>query len=291
MSNSETLENKAPETTIMVFDSGVGGLSVAHSILQRIPGIRVVYVADDAAFPYGTKPELLLKQRILDVLLPLQKLHSPDLIVVACNTASTLILPDLRAHLAIPVVGVVPAVKPAAQLSQTKCIGLLATPATVNRAYTDQLLRDFATDCQVVRVGTSRLVEISELYLRGETVSREEIRAIITPFFASAQALHRPVDVVVLGCTHFPLLRQLLSEVAPRQVSWIDSGAAIAGRVEQLLGQEDKLPDRCAVVTHLLIFTGNGALTEGFKSHLRQLGIDQFQIQTNFLAYSNLLSI
>ncbi|MCP5161644.1 MAG: glutamate racemase [Hahellaceae bacterium] len=279
---------RSSDTTILVFDSGVGGLSVAQSILLRLPGIRIVYVADDAAFPYGTKSEAVLKKRILDVILPLQASSQADLVVIACNTASTIILPDLRTRLTIPVVGVVPAIKPAATLSQTRHIGLLATPATINRTYTDQLLNDFAADCRVVRVGSSRLVELAESYLRDDKVDLEALRQIILPFFMSEEAPESSagLDVIVLGCTHFPLLRQQLAQVAPYPVSWIDSGDAIASRVEQVLGGQNLLPQMQDLKTHHLVFTGNADLSEPFKKHLMGLGFTRFNWTQNYLAFS-----
>lgn len=219
---------------ILVFDSGVGGLSILGALRARLPGADFIYACDNAAFPYGTKDEATLLVRVDRVLRALIAQVHPDIVVVACNTASTLVLPRIRAAFEAPaadrIVGVVPAIKPAAAVSRTGVIGLLGTPGTVARPYTQRLIDDFAAHCRVVRVGSSALVEIAEAKLRGATVALDEIAAIIAPLFA-----HAELDTVVLACTHFPLLRDELVAAAPRAVHWIDSGAAIARRVASLL--------------------------------------------------------
>lgn len=218
---------------ILIFDSGVGGLSVLDEIRRLTPWCQLVYVSDNAAFPYGLKEEMQLVDRVDRVLRRMIEREQPDILVVACNTASTLALPHIRSHFERPVVGVVPAIKPAARLSKTGVIGLLATPGTVARAYTQQLIDDFAHDCHVIRVGSCRLVELAEQHLRGHDIAHDELREIIAPLFdvtARGEA-----DVMVLACTHFPLIRSLIAGVAPRPVAWIDSGSAIAQRVASLL--------------------------------------------------------
>ncbi len=219
---------------ILVFDSGVGGLSILAAIRARLPGADFIYACDNAAFPYGTKDEATLLARVDRVLRALIAHSQPDIVVVACNTASTLVLPRIRAHLPEPVanriVGVVPGIKPAAALTQSSVIGLLGTPGTVARPYTQRLIDDFAAHCTVVRVGSSALVEIAEARLRGAAAAVDQVAAIIAPLFA-----HAELDTVVLACTHFPLLRDDLVAAAPRAVHWIDSGAAIARRVASLL--------------------------------------------------------
>jgi glutamate racemase len=157
----------------------------------------------------------------------------PDLIVTACNTISTICLPELRAATSIPVVGVVPAVKPAAQMSQRKIIGVLATPATIDRPYTDDLIRKFAGDCRVVKLGSAELVSMAETKLLGEPVDTAQLRRILAPFF-DVPAGEQP-DVIVLACTHFPLLRAELEAAGPGGVAWIDSGTAVARRVLDVL--------------------------------------------------------
>ena len=167
----------------MLCDSGVGGLSICPPLLAALPDVHISYLADFEGFPYGTRSEQSLRDRVLSLVTPLMDQVQPDVLVIACNTASTLLLPDLRACLKIPVVGVVPAIKPAAVHSLTKKIGLLATPATVTRTYIDQLIEDFAPDSLVIKVGSSRLVELAEDWLFGRPVDRAEINAILLPFF------------------------------------------------------------------------------------------------------------
>ena len=215
---------------ILVFDSGVGGLSILQSIRQRLPGQDYIYASDNAAFPYGLKTRDYLVERVDKVLRALIKTQQPDVIVVACNTASTVALPSIRAHFTSPVVGVVPAIKPAAALSRSGVIGLLGTPGTVERAYTQRLIDDFASHCTVIKVGSSRLVEVAEQVLRGQPASSEELRTILAPLFQAEQ-----LDTIVLACTHFPLIAAELAATAPRSLSWVDSGEAIARRVASLL--------------------------------------------------------
>jgi glutamate racemase len=265
-------QNQPP--TVMVFDSGVGGLSVCQSILSLCPNVRIVYVADNAAFPYGTKTDGYLRERIVNVLSKQCITHQPDMLVIACNTASTLVLPDLRERLNIPVVGVVPAIKPAALETRTGAIGLLATSATVQRSYTDQLISDFAPHCDVVRVGSSRLVEIAEEYLRGLPVSKAELADITRSFFC--ESLSAPVDKIVLGCTHFPLLRSQLSESSLKRVEWIDSGDAIAQRVKDLL--ESIECKQAADITHRIMFTGDDPTNKFFEAMLYSLGFKHFEL-------------
>ncbi|MGF1785367.1 glutamate racemase [Photobacterium swingsii] len=218
--------------SVLIFDSGVGGLSVYQEIRALLPHEHYVYAFDNAAFPYGELEESVLIARTSKIVSQLVQKHSVDLVVIACNTASTIVLPTLRTQLNIPVVGVVPAIKPAAALSQKKVIGLLATPATVKRRYTQELIAEFAKDCEVLMIGSTRLVEIAEQKLRGELVSVAEIQEILSPW------LER-VDGIVLGCTHFPLIKNEIQQAFSTPVQIIDSGKAIANRVKALLGESD----------------------------------------------------
>ncbi|NQD36980.1 glutamate racemase [Permianibacter sp. IMCC34836] len=224
---------------VLVFDSGVGGLSIFADIAAALPSLPLVFACDNAFFPYGTKAEDELVERVDAVLHALIDRIQPRLIVIACNTASTVALPRLRSRFALPIVGVVPAIKPAAKLSRNRVIGLLATPATVQRPYTDQLIREFASDCTVIKVGSRELVQLAEAKLRGTHISVEALQPILAPFFADPD---RSADTIVLGCTHFPLLRQELAAAARQPVQWVDSGEAIARRVETLIGRPPEQP-------------------------------------------------
>lgn len=222
------------QATIVSVDSGLGGLSVVAEIRRAVPNQRHVYVCDNAYFPYGVRNDGELRRHFLNVMSAVLDAHKPDVVVAACNTISTLCLPDLRGIAKAPVVGVVPAIKPAAAASARKIVGLLATPATIERDYTDRLIEEFAPDCRVIRVGSAALVDMAEGKLRGLAPDMAAIARILAPFF-ERPASEQP-DVVVLACTHFPLLRDELRASAPGDVQWIDSGGAIARRVRQLLG-------------------------------------------------------
>lgn len=217
---------------IAALDSGVGGLTILRAIQQRFPTAHYAYGIDQANFPWGTKSAEDVIQYVHDFVDAMAKVFFPDILVVACNTASTVVLPSLRSMYPFPIVGVVPAIKPAAQLSQSRVIGLLATPGTVTRAYTDQLIREHGGDCKVIRVGSSRLVELAERKMRGEQLDLREVSLEIKPFFSSE---NDSIDVVVLGCTHFPHIKDELQAAAPKVVQWIDSGDAVAARVGALL--------------------------------------------------------
>lgn len=216
---------------VLVFDSGVGGLSVLDAIAASGYALSLDYVADNAWLPYGLKSDADLRARVPALLSSLAQQWAPDAAVVACNTASTIVLPEVRAALSIPVVGVVPPIKPAAALTKTGVIGLLATPATVQRTYTDDLIAQFASDRRVVRFGSAALVEAAERKLRGEAIDPASVHEAIEALFADGA-----VDVVALACTHFPLLAQELAAAAPRPCTWLDSGAAIARRVAEVTG-------------------------------------------------------
>ncbi len=232
------MTSRAPR--VLVFDSGVGGLSVLAEIARRLPGVELAFTGDNRHFPYGTKPAEVLLPQIEASVRKAMAACAPDLLVIACNTASTFALPHLRAILSIPVVGVVPAIKPAAARSASKVIGLLATPATVDRPYTLDLIDRFAPHCTVIRVGSAELVALAEAALRGIEPPRARLAAILEPFFAGPDGAR--LDVIVLACTHFPLPRDELARAAPRPVAFLDSGEAIARRVETLLGIDGVAP-------------------------------------------------
>ncbi|MCD9557607.1 glutamate racemase [Photobacterium carnosum] len=213
---------------VVIFDSGVGGLSVYQEIYALLPQVQFIYAFDNAAFPYGELDDATLIKRTNHIVTLLAHQYQADLVVIACNTASTIVLPSLRQQLTIPVVGVVPAIKPAALASQTKSIGLLATPATVNRPYTHQLVQQFANGCDVKMIGSTRLVEMAEQKLRGKSVDMRELTEILKPW-------QGVVDSIVLGCTHFPLIKQEIQQALKYQVNIVDSGKAIAKRVVSLL--------------------------------------------------------
>jgi glutamate racemase len=217
-----------PNAPILFFDSGVGGLSVLGPTRALLPNAPIVYAADSAAFPYGTRSEAEIAARVPALLGLLVGSFRPRLVVVACNTASTIALDHARAALDIPVVGTVPAIKPAAEMSKSRVIGVLGTDATVRQPYVDNLAREFASDCTIVRHGSAELVALAEAKLAGTPVSAEAVAAAVRPL-AEAENL----DTVVLACTHFPLLADELAEALPG-VAFVDGGKGIARRIAWL---------------------------------------------------------
>ncbi|OBT12954.1 glutamate racemase [Vibrio sp. UCD-FRSSP16_10] len=215
------------ETRILIFDSGVGGISVFKDIKARLPWVSCTYAFDNEAYPYGELDPNELVERVELYVNHFIETQNISLVVIACNTASTIVLPRLREKIKIPIVGVVPAIKPASQCSSLG-VGLIATPATVTREYTHELIRHFASDKDVVMVGTTKLVDMAEQKLRGVPVDLKVLDKVLKP-------LQTTVDVAVLGCTHFPLLRDEIREVLGSKVLLVDSGDAISRRVEFLL--------------------------------------------------------
>jgi glutamate racemase len=268
-----SLSQTGPTPRILVFDSGVGGLSIAHEIQQKLPSVPLIYASDNAFFPYGTKGEAELITRVDKVFHKLTERYPIDIIVVACNTASTLALPHIRSHFSQPIVGVVPAIKPAATQSKSQVIGLLATPATVARPYTHNLIREYASGVEVISVGSSELVLLAEQKLRGEQIDPQLIKAILQPFFDHPRS--DEMDTLVLACTHFPLLRAELQAQFAGHVQLIDSGEAIARRVASLL-HEKKFSE--SIPEHLAVFTKDMPAVAKLKPQLRQFGIYNLDI-------------
>ena len=252
------------DAPLLFFDSGVGGLSVLRPTRELLPTAPIVYAADSAGFPYGTKSEAEIASRVPALLGRLVERFQPRLVVIACNTACTIALDHVRAALDVPVVGTVPAIKPAAEMTRSGAIGVLGTEATIRQRYVDDLAASFASGQTVVRHGSSELVELAERKLAGEAVSAAEVRSATLPLFEAAGGSE--IDVVVLACTHFPLLGQELRQALP-QMSWVDGGAGIARRIAYLTrGQPwpDTYPGGIAV------FTGaapGAALLEALASH------------------------
>jgi glutamate racemase len=227
----------AAAPTILVFDTGLGGLTVLREIVKVRPDAHYVYVADDAFFPYGNLSEDRIIARAVPLMGELIAAHGPDLVVIACNTVSTLVMSHLRENYRVPFVGTVPAIKPACAQSKTKRVSVLGTRGTVNREYTRALIRDFAQGCEVTLVGSAELASLAEAALRGLDVSDRDIAAEIAPcFIGENEEESARTDTVVLACTHYPLLMDRLVRLAPWPVDWIDPAPAIARRVTDLLG-------------------------------------------------------
>ncbi|WP_027583633.1 glutamate racemase [Bradyrhizobium sp. Ai1a-2] len=241
----------AAPVTILVFDSGLGGLTVLREIVRARPDARYVYVADDAFFPYGHHGEEEIIARVVPLVGELIGSHTPDLVVIACNTASTLVMSHLRDAYSLPFVGTVPAIKPACAGSKTKRVSVLGTRGTVKREYTRKLIQDFGQGCEVTLVGSGELASLAEAALRGGEVSDSDIAAELEPCFLDGPAR---TDTVVLACTHYPLLLDRLVKLAPWPVDWIDPAPAIARRVSDLLGPPGDGRDEAGAE---MLFTSN----------------------------------
>lgn len=232
---------------LLFFDSGVGGLSVLKAMRTMLPRAPIVYAADNAWFPYGKRSEAELAERVPALLAQLAERFHPRLIVIACNTASTIALDHARTALDLPIVGTVPAIKPAAELSKSRVIGVLGTEATVRQPYVDDLAARFAAGCTLVRHGSPELVELAEAKLRGQAVSVSAIAAAVAPMVAAGPGM----DVMVLACTHFPLLAEEIAAAFPH-IAQVDGAAGIARRIAHLTrGNDwpDKPPPGIAVFT------------------------------------------
>jgi glutamate racemase len=225
---------------ILVFDSGLGGLTVFREVVAARPDARHVYAADDAAFPYGMRSEAELIDRVNAVMGELIEAYEPTVVVIACNTASTIVLADLRRRFSLPFIGTVPAIKPACKASASRKVSVLGTEGTVAREYTRNLIRDFADGCDVTLVGAKNLAVIAEAYLRGEPISADAVAQEIAPCFVNGGGSR--TDTVVLACTHFPLLIDQLAGASPWPVTFIDPAPAIARRVTDLIGPQAAPP-------------------------------------------------
>ena len=219
------MDTNAP---ILFFDSGVGGLSVLEPTLKLLPSAPIIYAADSAGYPYGKKTEAEIASRVPALLGRLVERYHPRLAVIACNTASTIALDHVRSALDLPVVGTVPAIKPAAEMSKSRVIGVLGTEATVRQPYVDDLAAKFAADCTIIRHGSPELVELAEVKLGGEDISVEAVQAATQPMFDAPYG--KDIDTVVLACTHFPLLEDELRAAFPG-VSYVHGGDGIARRI------------------------------------------------------------
>jgi len=264
---------------VLVFDSGLGGLTVYREIVRAAPAAHFVYVADDAVFPYGALTPEALVARVNDVLDAQIARWRPDIVVIACHTASTLVLPHLRARHAMPFVGTVPAIKPAATASRSRMISVLATPGTVARDYTRDLVRAWAGDCAVALVGSRRLASLAEQAMAGEAIADDDIRAELAPCFNVSADGARRTDAVVLACTHYPLLLERFQALAPWPVDWVDPAPAIARRTVDLLGKSgfDVAAAQGAEPAQMVL-TGGARLNPALRAALGEFGLRQIHI-------------
>ena len=256
---------------ILLFDSGVGGLTVLAALRELLPEAPVIYAADDAGLPYGAKTEAQIAARVAGLLGRMTERFNPRLVCIACNTASTIALASVREVLEVPIVGTVPAIKPAAAMTCTGVIGLLGTEATIRQAYVDNLEAEFASDKLLLRHGAPELVQAAEAKLRGEKVDPAAVARAV-------EALHgmpggERIDTVVLACTHFPLLEPELAAAFGPGVSFVDGSAGIARRIAYLTQGQQFL--RSAPDT--AIFTGMDESLEKLRPALARYGLERIE--------------
>ncbi|GLK42522.1 MULTISPECIES: glutamate racemase [Novosphingobium] len=252
---------------ILLFDSGVGGLTVLEEVRKALPDAPIIYAADTAGLPYGTKTEAQIAARVAGLLGRMTERLRPRLVCIACNTASTIALGMVREVLEVPIVGTVPAIKPAAAMTKTGVIGLLGTEATIRQAYVDRLEHEFAADKRLLRYGAPGLVEAAEAKLRGEPVDPALIRHAAEALRAQSEG--ERIDTVVLACTHFPLVEAELAEAFGPDVRFVHGAQGIARQVARLTaGQEYSRqgPD-------LALFTGQGELPGAYAEKLAHYGL------------------
>ena len=232
--------------SFLVFDSGIGGLGVVAQLRALAPERPLTYLADNGFFPYGEKPDEVLLPHIVKLIGRAIEVFAPQALVVACNTASTIALPALRAAFSLPIIGCVPPIKPAAAASASKTIGVLATAATVRRPYLNDLIARFAPDCTVLSLGTPSLAALAEQKFRGATV---DVGPAIAPLFA--QAGGGEIDAIALGCTHYTFLLQEFSALYPG-ISWFDPALPVARQTLNIAGQisvDASVPEQIAWFT------------------------------------------
>jgi glutamate racemase len=258
---------------ILLFDSGMGGLTVANAVREALPLAQLIYAADTAGFPYGAWEEVRLIERVLLVIGRLIEASGPDIVVIACNTASTLALTQLREVYAPPFVGTVPAIKPAALQTKSGIIGILATPGTVRREYTQALIQTYAYHCKVFLHGAERLAEMAEAKLIGTAVDPAELRDEIQPVFRYRDG--ERTDTVVLGCTHYPLLLEEIRSAAPWPVTYVDPAPAIARRVADVLKQQQLGEQKPGPKSGTALFTS--AHKKGLEAY-RSMGFPSHEV-------------
>jgi glutamate racemase len=259
---------------ILLFDSGVGGLSVLAELRKALSQAPVIYVADNGGLPYGTKTEAEVAARVCGLLGRISERYRPRLICIACNTASTIALAMVRDVLNVPIVGTVPAIKPAAEQTQSGTIGLLGTAATIRQPYVDRLAAEFAPDKALLRFAASELVSAAEAKLRGQPVDPAVYAR------AAAGLRDQPggddIDTVVLACTHFPLVRAELGDAFGSGVTFVDGAAGIARRIVQLTQRQTFARTR----PDIALFTKDAADLAALALVLADYGLESMELLT-----------
>jgi glutamate racemase len=227
--------NRASDAPVGVFDSGVGGLSVLGEIRSLLPNESLLYVADCGHIPYGEKTPEFIRQRCMTIAGFFRE-QGAKALVLACNTATAAAGAQLREHYPDwPIVGMEPAVKPAAAATRSGVVGVLATTGTLQSAKFAALLDRFAGDVRVITQpcpGLVELIETGDLFSPG---IRALLHSYVEPLLAEG------CDTIILGCTHYPFLKPLLHEMIPASVALIDTGSAVARQLQRLLSQQELL--------------------------------------------------
>lgn len=261
-----------PDTApILFFDSGIGGLSVLKAVQAALPNAPIIFAADYAGLPYGTKTEAEISARVPALLGRLVERYRPRLVVIACNTACTIALSHVRAALDLPVVGTVPAIKPAAEITKTGVVGLLGTAATVRQAYVDQLQADHAANMTLLRYAAPDLVHAAEAKLRGQPVDPLIYAHAMSGL--TEQNDGAALDVTVLGCTHFPLVQDELLAASPG-MTFVDGAAGIARRILHLT-RGQAWP--AAPIPGIFVTTADIGALESLRPALRAYGLTQIK--------------
>ncbi len=251
---------------VLLFDTGVGGLSVYDALREVLPGAPVIFAADYAGIPYGEKTEAEVAARVAGLLGRMAERWQPRLACIACNTASTIALGMVREVLEIPIVGTVPAIKPAAALTQSGTLALVGTKATIRQVYVDDLEARFASDKRLLRIAAPDLVDLAEAKLRGQPVDLDPIKAVAQNLFDRAEG--ESIDTLVLACTHFPLLREEFANVFGDQVHLVDGAQGIARRIEHLVQGHSFSND----TRNRFVITGPTIRASGLESALTSRG-------------------
>ncbi len=261
-----------PSSPILLFDSGVGGLTVLAELRKALPHAPVIYAADNAGLPYGEKTEAQIAARVAGLLGRMTERLHPRLVCIACNTASTIALSMVRDVLEIPVVGTVPAIKPAAEMTKTGVIGLLGTEATVRQAYVDQLEQEFASGKTLLRCASPGLVEAAEARMRGEDIGSEAVGKAVACLRAMPHG--DEIDTVVLACTHFPLLEDDLAHAFGPGVRFVHGAQGIARRIVHLTRGQHFLREQ----PDLALFTRDGDAVRAYAPAFARYGLERIEI-------------
>ena len=230
--------------TVLVIDSGIGGISIVQALQTRMPAVRIIYVADNAMFPYGEKPQRLIMQRLQQIIDVALLTYSIDTIVIGCNTATVMHIDQLRQHYSpqnVPFVGVVPPVKTAAETSQSQCFTIVATQNTSQSLYLERLIRDYASTCEVTRIAAVGLADYAEKVIHGIAVEEEQLSHILSHLLSNMlNSTPTHPDVLVLGCTHYAFIQAEIAALLPAHINIIEPSMPVAKRVQWLLQQRPK---------------------------------------------------